>query len=126
MTEQEKQGRREKILGIFGLGANPTQRGSHIKCARCGKLLYAPMPERKLYESEGCMAFTVLIISYIFHRGWKVVKEGAFNGKYICPSCTLPNDELKLPIDSPKVKNALNKYLEWIKEMRAKFNYYEA
>ena len=27
MTEQEKQARREKLLSIFGLGANPTQRG---------------------------------------------------------------------------------------------------
>ena len=124
MTEEEK---REAIRNYFGRGSDPRKypKGNHCSCARCGKKLYMPMPPRELYEKRGCMSWIILTISYVFSRGWTVVKKGDFNGEYVCPDCQKPNEDLKRPIDSPYVNDALEAYKEYVEEQRKKFDYYQ-
>ena len=101
------------------ISANPKFKMNHIKCRRCGTKLYAPMPAECDHKNWGTTSWSFLIIAYLVSRGWKVVAPENY---FVCPDCVKKTDVFKEPIGSAIIAN--RKYLEWVKKMRDKYNFY--
>lgn len=107
---------------FFGADPIKNPKMNHVYCKRCGSPLYAPMPTQE-QERQWCVfAWTVLVIAYLHDCGWRTIKDGQFNGYFVCPNCLTSYDtDFKKPvIDEAR----LYPYKEWVAEQRAKYNYY--
>ena len=121
MKEEEEKLRRRKFAERC---ANPKNKSTHIKCSRCGKLMYAPMPCRYDIEGWGAHTFAILTITYLNKKGWKAVKVGDFNADYVCPNCITDKDN-DCYKSTESGLSAIGKYENWVDKMREKYNYYE-
>lgn len=120
MTREEQRNRRREHSES---SANPQYNFSHVKCKRCGKQIYAPMPSHPDIEDWGCHTWTILIIAYLESVGWFVVKTGVFGGDFVCPDCIQGSDNKIHPLECAKKANV--QYREWVEKMRQKYQYFE-
>ena len=104
-------------------GANPKYYNmNHTHCKRCGKQLYTPMPCNEDLKKWGAFTFVILIIGYLFDKGWRAVKTGDFNADYVCPDCLTEKDtDYYHPTQS--AIDSLPRYKEWIIKMRKRYGY---
>lgn len=109
---------------LLGFGRDPKSNGSHVYCKRCGKKLYAPIPCNEDLCKWGTWTYTTLVVAHLADNGWKTIRDGDFNGYFVCPDCLKECDtDFRTPTQSSV--NALPSYKAWIEEMRQKYNYYE-